>query len=111
MHFAVLLAALFLFVMFLFMPFSVFGVKSRLEAIEARLDEIQGEIRSLSLRLPEPGLDDPTTSACRRARPAPANPARPAAAHPAGHRADRTDRAATLLACRRISGVVRPDTR
>jgi hypothetical protein len=47
---------------FLFMPFSVFGVKSRLEAVEARLDEIQGEIRSLALRLPEPGrgagLDD-----------------------------------------------------
>jgi hypothetical protein len=40
---------------FLFMPFSVFGVKSRLEAVEARLDEIQGEIRSLALRLPEPG--------------------------------------------------------
>jgi hypothetical protein len=40
---------------FLLMPFSVFGVKSRLEAVEARLDEIQGEIRSLSLRLPEPG--------------------------------------------------------
>jgi hypothetical protein len=40
---------------FLFMPFSVFGVKSRLEAVEARLEEIQGEIRSLALRLPEPG--------------------------------------------------------
>ena len=38
---------------FLFMPFSVIGVKSRLEVIEARLDEIQGEIRHLSLRLPE----------------------------------------------------------
>jgi hypothetical protein len=38
---------------FLLMPFSVFGVKGRLEAIEARLDEIQGEIRSLALRLPE----------------------------------------------------------
>lgn len=38
---------------FLFMPFSVIGVKSRLEAIEARLDEIQGEIRHLALRLPE----------------------------------------------------------
>ncbi|MBV9655295.1 MAG: hypothetical protein JOZ42_12105 [Acetobacteraceae bacterium] len=37
----------------LFMPFSVIGMKSRLEAIEARLDEIQGEIRSLSLRMPE----------------------------------------------------------
>jgi hypothetical protein len=37
---------------FLFMPFSVLGVKTRLEAIEARLDEIQEEIRHLSLRLP-----------------------------------------------------------
>jgi len=40
---------------FLFMPFSVIGVKSRLEVIEARLDEIQGEIRHLALRLPEVG--------------------------------------------------------
>lgn len=40
---------------FLFMPFSVIGVKSRLEIIEARLDEIQGEIRHLALRLPETG--------------------------------------------------------
>ena len=39
---------------FALMPFSVFGVKSRLDTLEARLDEIQGEIRSLSLRLPEP---------------------------------------------------------
>ena len=39
---------------FLLMPFSVFGLKGRLDAIEARLDEIQGEIRSLALRLPEP---------------------------------------------------------
>jgi len=40
---------------FLFMPFSVFGVKSRLEAIEARLDEIQNEIRHVALRLPSGG--------------------------------------------------------
>ena len=39
---------------FLFLPFAVFGTKGRLDVIEARLDEIQGEIRSLSLRLPEP---------------------------------------------------------
>jgi hypothetical protein len=39
---------------FLFMPFNVFGVKGRLDVIEARLDEIQGEVRSLALRLPEP---------------------------------------------------------
>ena len=40
---------------FLFMPFSVFGVKSRLEVIEARLDEIQNEIRHVALRLPPAG--------------------------------------------------------
>jgi hypothetical protein len=39
---------------YLLMPFSVFGVKGRLEAIEAQLDEIQTEIRTLALRLPEP---------------------------------------------------------
>ncbi|MBE9607369.1 hypothetical protein IAI18_21075 [Acetobacteraceae bacterium H6797] len=36
---------------FLLMPFSVFGVKSRLEAIEAQLDDIQAEIRGLALRM------------------------------------------------------------
>lgn len=40
---------------YLLMPFSVFGVKGRLDAIEARLDEIQTEIRTLTLRLQEPG--------------------------------------------------------
>jgi hypothetical protein len=50
-----LLAPALLYVLvFLFMPFSVLGVRGRLDAIEARLDEIQGEIRSLSLRMPEP---------------------------------------------------------
>ncbi len=57
-HLAVLLALLFVAVMFALMPFSVFGVKSRLEAIEIRLDEIQAEIRSLALRLPESPLLD-----------------------------------------------------
>ena len=36
---------------FLVMPFSVFGVKSRLESIEAQLDEMQAEMRSISARL------------------------------------------------------------
>jgi hypothetical protein len=40
---------------FLTLPFSTIGVKGRLDLIEARLDEIQGEIRSLVLRLPESG--------------------------------------------------------
>ena len=39
---------------YLLMPFSVFGLKGRIEAIEAQLDEIQTEIRGLAARLPEP---------------------------------------------------------
>jgi hypothetical protein len=50
---AVLVPALLYLLVFLLMPFSLFGLKRRLEAIEARLDEIQGEIRSLVLRMPE----------------------------------------------------------
>ena len=50
---AVLVPGLLYLLVFLLMPFSVFGLKARLEAIEARLDEIQGEIRSLVLRMPE----------------------------------------------------------
>ena len=41
--------------LFLAVPFSVIGLKGRLDGLEARLDEIQGEIRSLSLRLPDAG--------------------------------------------------------
>lgn len=44
---------------FLFMPFSVFGVKSRLEVIEARLEEIQNEMRHVALRLPSGGGPGP----------------------------------------------------
>lgn len=50
---ALLVPVLLFALAFLLMPFSVFGVKGRLEAVEARLDEIQGEIRSLSLRMPD----------------------------------------------------------
>jgi hypothetical protein len=52
--FVVLVPGLLYLLAFLLMPFSVFGVKGRLDGVEARLDEIQAEIRSLSLRLPEP---------------------------------------------------------
>ena len=51
---AVIVLALLFGLLFLLMPFSLFGLKGRLDVIEARLDEIQGEIRSLALRLPEP---------------------------------------------------------
>lgn len=67
-HLVLLLAAALFGLLFLMMPFSVFGVKARLEGVEARLDEIQGEIRSLSLRLPE-GLPDMGPEADPYARP------------------------------------------
>jgi hypothetical protein len=50
-----LIPALLYLLAFLFMPFSVIGVKGRLDALEARLDEIQHELRLLILRLPEAG--------------------------------------------------------
>jgi hypothetical protein len=39
---------------FLLVPFSVIGLKTRIDGLEARLDEIQAEIRRLTLRLPDP---------------------------------------------------------
>ncbi|SDC20037.1 hypothetical protein [Belnapia rosea] len=36
---------------YLLMPFSVFGLKGRLDSIEAQLDELQGELRLVSMRL------------------------------------------------------------
>src|SRR6516165_3014603 len=83
-----LVPALLYAVAFLFMPFRVIGVKSRLEVIEARLDEIQGEIRHLSLRLPETARVDydeiyapePAVQP-RRAPPATTQPPIPPAAH------------------------------
>ncbi len=59
---AVLVPALLYLLVFLLMPFSVFGLKGRLDSIEARLDELQGEIRTLVLRMPESrgrGMDWP----------------------------------------------------
>ena len=79
---ALLVAALLFGLMFLLMPFAVFGVKGRLDLLEARLDEIQGEIRSLALRLPEPDGDDvparPSNSALPGGRGGHANSGRPA---------------------------------
>ena len=36
------------------MPFSVFGVKARLELLDERLDELQRDLRALTNRLPDP---------------------------------------------------------
>ncbi len=43
--------------LFLMMPFHTFGVRSRIGALEGRIDELQEEIRALTLRLPERGMD------------------------------------------------------
>jgi hypothetical protein len=48
---AALIALLLVALAYLLMPFSVFGVKGRLDALEAQLDEIRDEIRGLSFRL------------------------------------------------------------
>ena len=50
---------------YLLMPFSVFGLKGRLDSIEAQLDELQAEIRSLSLQLS--GAPRELSGASRRA--------------------------------------------
>ena len=50
----VLLPLLLYALAFLFMPFSVIGLKQRLDVVDARLDEIQNEIRLLATRLPAP---------------------------------------------------------
>jgi hypothetical protein len=48
---AALLALLLVGLAYLLMPFSVFGVKGRLDTLEAQLDEIRDEIRGLSIRV------------------------------------------------------------
>ncbi len=102
---------------FLFMPFSVIGLKSRLEVMEARLDEIQGEIRHLTLRLPAAGrgadydeiyAPEPTVQSQRS--PGMARPPIPPAAHELEDRAPRElpPRAAHADQERRPSGRSEP---
>ena len=45
--------------LFLMMPLNVFGVKDRLDLLDARMDEIQSEIRQLTLRLAAAEPPDP----------------------------------------------------
>ena len=86
---------------FLFMPFSVIGVKSRLEAVEVRLDELHAELRYLVLRLPEashqPDFDDiypPDPTPQRPAEPQIMRPPIPPASHDLMDRGGYTDRPA-----------------
>jgi len=48
-----LLVLLLLALCLVVMPFSVFGVKGRLDNIEAQLDEIRAELRVFATRMPE----------------------------------------------------------
>lgn len=43
--------------LFLMMPFQTFGLRGRIAALEGRIDELHEEVRGLTLRLPERGLD------------------------------------------------------
>ncbi len=67
----VLIPVLIYALLYLAVPFSVLGLKARLEGIEDRLDEIQHEIRALSLRLPEQEARPPIPPRQAEARPAP----------------------------------------
>ncbi|HVC63277.1 MAG TPA: hypothetical protein VND19_23305 [Acetobacteraceae bacterium] len=87
-----LIPALLYALAFLFMPFSVIGMKGRLDVLEARLDEIQNEIRHLALRLPEPGqavdydeIYHPEPAAPSRPTPIVTRPPIPPAAHELAH--------------------------
>ncbi len=78
---ALLVAAGLWVLAFLLVPFSVIGVKARLEGLEARLDEIQAEIRTLALRLPEHAAAVPFEEVYAVPQ-APATRAEPSAARP-----------------------------
>jgi hypothetical protein len=85
----ILVPAILYALIFLLMPFSVFGVKGRLDIIEARMDELQGEIRTLSLRLGEPGRfvrpDEDAYDSSPLPRPAAPAPARSRPPVPPAH--------------------------
>ena len=83
-----IIVGLFVVLAYVCLPFAVFGVKGRLATMEARLDEIQGEIRSLSLRLPErheaeyDPYEEPPAERGRAPRPESAPPRRPVIVRP-----------------------------
>ncbi len=77
---AILMIAILFGFALLMMPFAVFGLKSRLELIEAQLDDVHAELRMLGTRLPEvarrpmrPAEQEPVTEEITP-RPTPARP-------------------------------------
>lgn len=51
---AILVVAILFGLAFLMVPFAVFGLKGRLDVLEAQLDDIHAELRMLAMRLPDP---------------------------------------------------------
>jgi hypothetical protein len=93
---------------FLFMPFSVLGVKTRLEAIEARLDDMQQDLRLLAARLPagpqEVDFEEvyaPAAPAARRAPPVSDRPPIPPPVHDLYGADESADRGGGVRAGRR----------
>ena len=102
--FVIVSVAVLFLLAFLLMPFSVFGLKGRLDGLETRLDDIQHDLRSLALRLPavgrvefepEPELPPPTRAAWQDAPrpPLPPRPAPPDSPAPPANRRVAPDRA------------------
>ncbi len=79
---------------FLLMPFATFGVKSRLDGLESHLEELQGELRSLSLRLPDRGVSRDLATDWTDPVPEPAPPHDPLPSRPPVPPAPRTRDAA-----------------
>lgn len=83
LSFVLLLAGLGFALAFLLMPFAVFGLKSRLEAIEQRLADTDESLRALARQVAAApplsraaDVDDPPIAALARPRPRPAEPVR-----------------------------------
>ncbi|WP_419728541.1 hypothetical protein [Lichenicola sp.] len=80
---AILVVAILFGLAFMMMPFAVFGLKGRLDFLEAQLDDIHAELRMLAMRLPDPDRR-PARSAepvpqVQEIVPEPVRPARPPA--------------------------------
>ncbi len=101
---------------FLFMPFSVLGVKTRLEVMEGRLEDIQQEIRHLSMRLAagprEMDFEEvyaPVSRAPRREASVSERPPIPPPVHDLYGDDDPVDRSGGIRAPRREPQIVRPE--
>ena len=110
----VVVAAILAGLAYLVMPFSVFGLKSRLDALESRLDDIQSDLRTLTQRLPEPTrtpYDPPAIlRAAALAPPRETTPPPPPPIPPASWQADpppRELRSPTLRAAARLGDAAR----